>query len=221
MPQKTSDNERNACQTAIDGTDSSKRLAANRLADGKENHMKHRIELKKLRFDSADIPKLKQLNQEAFPPEERIEVQRMFQSAEYWDLDILGIYDNGHFIGFFDVMKKGLCAYIFYFAVCPEERSKGYGGLALEALKKQYSEYQIVVDFEAQDETAANAEQRRHRRSFYLRNGYYPTGYYQFYMNTEFEIACTQPEFNKEAFESVLAEIQTKVHGFRPHLYQK
>ena len=108
-------------QTAAKGL-TTNRLAANRLADGKENHMKHRIELKKLRFDSADIPKLKQLNQEAFPPEERIEVQRMFQSAEYWDLDILGIYNNGHFIGFFDVMKKGLCAYIFYFAVCPEER---------------------------------------------------------------------------------------------------
>ncbi len=179
------------------------------------------MELRKLSRSSDDIPLLEKLNNEAFPDNERVPIPVMFSFSEKNGMDILGIYVNGEFSGFFIIRKLEKCAYIAYFAVCPEKRSKGIGGCALKMLSKYYSGCQIVVDFEAPDENSGNNAQRLRRRAFYYRNGFFPTGYYQYYMDTEFEIACSDKVFNKPAFEAMIADIHEKAPEFDPHLYQK
>ena len=78
-----------------------------------------------------------------------------------------------------------------------------------------------MVDFEAVDENAPNNDQRIRRRNFYLRNGFKETGYFQFYMNTEFEIFCTQTKFDRDEFDALISFIHSKSDSFDPHLYRK
>ena len=188
----------------------------------KRSHTKEigiRESLRKLSIDSPDIPLLKALNHQAFPDKERIPVEEMFGFDE--NIDVLGIYEKGDFAGFFVIMRFRKCAYICYFAVCPERRSMGLGTKALELLRKYYKGFHVVVDFEAVDENAPNNDQRIRRRNFYLRNGFKETGYFQFYMNTEFEIFCTQTKFDRDEFDALISFIHSKSDSFDPHLYRK
>lgn len=179
------------------------------------------MNLKKIDRHSEDVPLLEKLNNQAFPENERISIDNMFSFSETNGTDVIGIYNNDKFSGFIITMKFRKCVYICYLAVCPEKRSQGIGGQTLKILKEYYPDCQIVVDFEAPDENSSNNVQRIRRRNFYYRNGFFETGYYQFYMETEFEIACSEPDFNKAEFESLIAEISKKAPDFNPKLYNK
>ena len=171
--------------------------------------------------DSRDIPLVEKLNDEAFPDNERVKISDLFEFGRDGKMEILGIYDVELFCGFFVIRKTGGIAYIAYFAVCPENRSCGIGSKALSLLREHYPDRQIVVDFEACDESSENNSQRVRRRSFYLRNGFVPTGWFQFYMQTEFEIFCSSKDFNKKSLEEMNAEIHERVPEYDPHLYRK
>lgn len=179
------------------------------------------MNFKKLERNSADVPLLEKLNNQAFPENERIDIDDIFSFSESDGREVIGIYTDNEFSGFIVTMKFRKCVYICYLAICSEKRSKGIGGRSLKMLKEYYPDCQIVVDFEAPDEHSSNNAQRIRRRNFYYRNDFYETGYYQFYMETEFEIACNKPNFDKAEFERLIAEIHSKVPDFNPHLYRR
>ncbi|HPY83782.1 GNAT family N-acetyltransferase [Ruminococcus sp. XPD3002] len=179
------------------------------------------MELKIITPSSADAEAMDVLNRQAFPDNERLDTDDLFLYAKEGELEILGIYTEEGFSGFLIMRPFEKIAYIAYFAVCPEKRCKGIGGKALAALREYYPERQIVVDFEALDADSPNNPQRIRRREFYYRNGFYPTGWYQFYMETEFEIACSGPVFDKESFDALLAAIHKAAPEFDPHPYRK
>ncbi|MCM1473695.1 MAG: GNAT family N-acetyltransferase [Muribaculaceae bacterium] len=176
---------------------------------------------KKIDRNSDDIPMLESLNNQAFPENERIETDDMFSFPEESGREVIGIYTEDKFSGFIITIKYRKCVYICYFAVCPKKRSQGIGGQALKMLKEYYPDCQIVVDFEAPDENSDNNPQRIRRRNFYYRNGFFETGYYQFYMQTEFEIACSETDFNRAEFEGLISEIHKIAPDFNPKLYRK
>lgn len=169
------------------------------------------------------------INNEAFPKNERCPLERFFELQKMGlDVDILGFFDNDELLGFFVVMKKGLCAYAWFFAIRNNLRSLGLGTKALSLIFDRYKNYQIVLDFEALDESAPNNEQRIHRKNFYLRNGFKETGYFQYYCETEFEIVCSEIkldvnsyEFLKTEYENLLGELRKAVPMFHPKLYRK
>lgn len=169
------------------------------------------------------------INNEAFPKNERCPLERFFELQKMGlDVDILGFFDNDELLGFFVAMKKGLCAYAWFFAIRNDLRSLGLGTKALSLIFDRYKNYQIVLDFEALDESAPNNEQRIHRKNFYLRNGFKETGYFQYYCETEFEIVCSEIkldvnsyEFLKTEYENLLGELRKAVPMFHPKLYRK
>ena len=67
--------------------------------------------------------------------------------------------------------------YIYYLAVDPELRGRGYGGQILELLKRSHPGMPVALDIESRKRNADNAKQREARRKFYLDNGFKPTGY--------------------------------------------
>ncbi len=169
--------------------------------------------------DSPDVMLAQQLNEEAFPDNERVDLDDFFRSNTDGQLEILAIYADEAFSGFFVMRLFQNIAYMAFFAVIKEKRSLGIGSQVLKDLKEYYPGKQIVVDFESVREEAANKEQRQRRRNFYLRNGFYETGWFQFYSDTEFEIVCSVPMFDKETFEALIADIHARVPEFDPHLY--
>ena len=178
------------------------------------------MRLEKLEKNSPDIISVKKLNEQAFPENERVSIDGLFDFGSDGSMDILGIYED-IFVGFFVIRKYVDIAYIAYFAICPEIRSKGKGSHALQKLKEYYKGRQIVVDFEAPDKNSQNNNERIRRRSFYLKNGFYETGWFQYYMEMEFEIFCSSTPFNKKRFDEMNADIHSKYPAYDPHPYRK
>lgn len=159
------------------------------------------------------------LAKEAFPPEEYLPPAQLARMAKDDHFDFLALKDEGRFVGFMAVQTYQGLAYLFFLAIVPECRARGYGSKAIETLKALYPGKAQVVDFEMPDETAANSHQRIKRRSFYLRNGYKPTGQYLSYLGVDYEIMCMSESFDLHAFKALMSSIH--VCGFDPVYFTK
>lgn len=159
------------------------------------------------------------LAKEAFPPEEYLPPAQLARMAQDDHFDFLALEDGGHFVGFMAVQTYQDLAYLFFLAIAPACRAKGYGSQAIETLRALYPGKTQVVDFEMPDEAAANNHQRMKRRSFYLRNGYRPTGQFLSYLGVDYEVMCIGECFNLEAFKALMSGI--RVDGFDPVYFTK
>ena len=141
---------------------------------------------------TENFKELEDLNNEAFPKEERVSIERMI------DLSQTGISD------------LYTCVYLFYLAICSSLRSHGYGGRTLKLMDDLYQR-QIVLDMEPLDDQAANYEQRLRRTKFYASHGYRSSGYHLFYWNQTFDLLCTRGPFLKDDFIEITKELQRVV----------
>lgn len=93
--------------------------------------------------------------------------------------------------------------------------------MALQLLQKQYPHCILLADIEKEDFAAANIGQRKRRKQFYKRNGFLETGWNLFYMNTEFELLCTDDAFAMQSFLLILYRLQEVVPEFQFRCFQK
>lgn len=173
------------------------------------------LTVQKVSAGFQDLEKLEVLNQEAFPEEERMPIQEMIDLSERGKIEVWAFYDGQQFIGFYAVAVRKPVGYILFFAVSRKHRSKGYGGKALALMEKQYSDCQIVLDMEPVEAAAVNLGQRVSRKSFYLRNGFYETGYLMGYKGLKMEILCNQDSFRKTDFEALLKNLKIREIPFQ------
>lgn len=151
---------------------------------------------------------------EAFPPEEYLPPAKLVDMARADSFDFWALMDEERFVGFMVVQTHGRMAYLFFLAIHSDLRSHGYGAKALALLRKNYPQYQQVVDLEMQDSSAANANQRKIRKNFYLQNGYRETGLFLTYLGVDYEVLCMDETFEDAAFKALLATL--RVDGFHP-----
>ena len=160
------------------------------------------MNLKKLTPEHRDIPLLNELYIAAFPPSERLlSVEEIFGLADKVSIDVLGIYPDEtpeQFAGFFMVFVHEEIVYLMFFAIKAEMRSTGIGSKAIKKLVELYSGKHLIFSYESVFEKSDNLEQRKRRRAFYLRNGFYETGYFVRMNNTEFIIASSEEKSDKD-----------------------
>ena len=116
---------------------------------------------------------------EAFPEDERPPVDIFFKNLEInkEHTRLIAYYDNNAFVGFTSlVFYKHIC-YLFFLAVSPTLRHQGYGSQILEIIKKDYSDYTILLAFEEVDPKYANYEERKNRKAFYFNHGFKDNGF--------------------------------------------
>lgn len=159
------------------------------------------------------------LAREAFPPEEYLPPVQLARMARAANFDFLALEEGRQFIGFMAVQTHQDMAYLFFLAIVPGCRSKGYGGKAIETLKLLYPGKTQVVDFEMPDAAAPNAPQRMRRRAFYLRNGYKPTGLFLSYLGVDYEVMYMGANFDPDTFKALMGTIH--VEGFNPVYFTK
>lgn len=159
------------------------------------------------------------LAREAFPPEEYLAPSELEQMAKADDFDFLALTEEDSFVGFMAVKTYQDMAYLFFLAITPACRSKGYGSRAIEALREAYPGKKQVVDFEMPDTAAENNEQRKKRRAFYLKSGYHETGLFLTYLGVDYEVFCMDESFNPETFKSLMKTL--RIEGFEPKHFQK
>jgi len=99
-----------------------------------------------------------------------------------------------------------------YLAIDASQRAKGYGSQILSQIREAYPNNRIILNIEAEDETADNNAERKKRKQFYMRNGYSSAGVFLKIMGVTYELLvcsgdCTAKEFlrlNKKFMGSLL-----------------
>ena len=156
---------------------------------------------------TKSFKELEDLNNEAFPKEERVSIERMIEFTQTGISDLYGVYDDDKFVGFFMTMTSDTCVYLFYLAVCASMRSQGYGGRILQLMDELYQR-QIVLDMEVLDKNADNYAQRLRRTKFYACHGYRSSGYHLYYWDQTFDLLCTRGPFLKDDFWDLTLRLQ-------------
>lgn len=174
------------------------------------------IELKRVEKNSENIGILEKINIEAIPECERNSLDELIDTGA----EVLGIFLDGFPVGYFVLREYKSIIYLAYFAVSCEHRSKGTGSKALTQLISETEDRQMVVEYEAPSGNDRNDMAVR-RRDFYMRNGFYRTGWYTFYDETEFEIASTSVSFDTEVFNEFVQHLSTLVSDHIPKPYRK
>ena len=136
----------------------------------------------------ADI-QLQKLYKTAFPADEQIPWDELIGLIDKMPLDFTAYYEDGDLVGFTIVYPRKSFNWFWYFAVCEDKRGRGYGQSILTHLQERYKTQSFVLDMESPDQYPCdNAEQRKRRHEFYLRNGFRDTHVYRTYSDTTMTI---------------------------------
>lgn len=179
------------------------------------------MKLVPLTIDSPENLILASIFEEVFPPEERISIEDLYRPSQLDGYAVLGISFHGEIIGFLAFFRQDNLIYLCFFGVAPKHQNRRYGSMALQLLREQYPHCILLADIEKEDFSAANIGQRKRRKQFYKRNGFWETGWNLFYMNTEFELLCSDDAFAIQSFLSILYRLQEVVPEFQFRCFQK
>ena len=108
----------------------------------------------------------------AFPEEERPPEWLFFENALKENNELLGFYENDEFIGFTNLLFHNDLCYMFFLAVSPKHRNKGYGSQIIQEAFRLYPDKTFVLCYEEIDEKYPDNSLRIKRREFYYRNGF-------------------------------------------------
>ena len=173
--------------------------------------------LKTLSNGSDDIEILEKINEEAIPENERNSLEDLMATGA----EVVGIYEDSKPAGFLVVREYGEIVYLAYLATRQDLRGQGIGGRALGKLVAMHSDKQVVVEYEAPDDGSDENDLNQRRKQFYLRNGFFETGWYTYYDETEFEIGCSKKDYDAEAFEGFVAYLSSIISDHIPKPYRK
>ncbi len=123
--------------------------------------------------DNPYYKKTQSLYNAAFPEEERPPFD---MTMDFKDNVMYAIMDKDVYVGLADLSFYEDLVYLFFLAIDPAHRSKGYGSMILKNLAEQYGDKRLYLTIETMDPKAPNYEQRLRRLAFYERNGFHPVG---------------------------------------------
>lgn len=147
------------------------------------------------------------LYEEAFPEIERKPFSLMEELSGQGQMEILAVVENEEFLGLAINMMAGDTALLDYFAVSPDSRGGGIGSRSLQLLLERFRDKKYIFEIEMQDDSADNAEERKRRKAFYLRNGLKETGVFANVYGTDFELLTPDGELSYNEYTDILYAI--------------
>ncbi|WP_172251297.1 GNAT family N-acetyltransferase [Saccharibacillus deserti] len=150
--------------------------------------------------NSPSAAAIQTLYEEAFPANERAPLSILYRRARRPFVDFTAYYEQDTFIGFTYLARRENLVFLMYLAIDPTQRSRGYGSRVLEQIRAAYPGSRIVLNIEAPDPAAANAEERLRRREFYLRSGYEASGYLVKEFGVQYEALVQGGTFGREEY---------------------
>lgn len=157
--------------------------------------------------DMASYCIVSNLQMTAFPPEERFTMEEILALAESDHIEYKSFWEEKQLCGilFYNIGETML--YLFYLAVPPEMRSKGYGAQLLHWLSGMYPDKTIVGNIEPTGLDAENEYQRIRRYEFYNRNGFHREPFRLFDDSGMYDIIFTGSAFDEKEYLRLIDEL--------------
>lgn len=169
------------------------------------------MQLKNIYKDGRKFEKnVCELYEEAFPESEKKPWTVMEELVKQNKMEILAIEKEDEFIGLAINLIDGETALLDYFAIDPEKRNCGYGGDCIRTLLEKFRDKKYIFEIEMQDENAENAEDRKRRKAFYLRNGLKETGLFANVYQVDFEMLTPDGSLSYEQYTGFLERVLGK-----------
>ena len=146
----------------------------------------------------------------AFPPEELIPEEGFYDSIHMEGASVTAYYDEENpgkkvFIGFTYVIETEQFLFLYFFAVNPKHRSRGFGTEIIRShLMKKYPGKTIVVNVEYPDESAEDYTLRLERIKFYKRLGFVQLNCSLYDGRVLFLVLSTSSELNLDEYNAFL-----------------
>ena len=174
--------------------------------------------IRKIELNSPYREQIRAINTEAFPVEERMSIEEMYN----WRgrSEVLGFYEDDELVGFALILMNEAVVFMVLLAIDCQYRGQGYGSKVLAAIKNEFPDMQIILDFEEVNENSVNYAQRISRKQFYLRNGFHETGRYTKLGNERFEVVCSEENLNEAALLDIMASIHLHTPEFNKQLFR-
>ena len=168
---------------------------------------KKNIRLVRIDKNFKDLDKIKEINNEAFPPNERFAMEKFLELEEAGFGYVQAIYDGDMLVGFAVICYSDTLHLILYFAIDKSLRGEGYGTEIVKTLKEHASDdgkkRVYILDVESPDPESDNYKQRKDRIRFYKKLGYEMTNLKFTERGGEFTVMAdsdgmTEEEIDKE-----------------------
>ncbi|MFA6843055.1 MAG: GNAT family N-acetyltransferase [Bacilli bacterium] len=121
--------------------------------------------------------KVVRLYNEAFPRRGRIAFESLLKHIDTGEGELTAYYAEKTFVAFSYVCYFKDITYLFYFAVDPEFRNRGYGTTILKYLKMKYRDKKFILAAEALTGQKKGEAERERRIAFYEKNGFNKSNY--------------------------------------------
>ena len=126
----------------------------------------------------------------AFPDDERIEIESLYDLYRQNLIEIDIINENDKNIGFAVIYLNENIHLLSYFDIDPRYRGRGFGSMALKKLKEKYDDLMIEIE-STKFKTADDFHLRNRRKAFYIRNGFKILDTEVDYFGIEMELMAT------------------------------
>ena len=123
-----------------------------------------------------DIAYAENLYYFSFPANERIPFDEILRVSSTGFGELSVVKDGYACVGMVYILIGEGLVYIYYLAIDPGMRGRGYGSAVLSHLKKRFPGYRFALSSESPDPDAPNLEERIWRISFYEMNGFVDSG---------------------------------------------
>lgn len=162
--------------------------------------------------------KVYSLYMEAFPEIERKPFSLMEKLAAAGRMEILAVAEKGEFLGLVIHMISDTAVILDYFAIDGGRRGAGTGSACLQLLLERFRDRKYILEIEMQDEKADNAEERKRRKAFYLKNGLRETGIFVNVYGTDFELLTPAGKLSYGEYTGVLYSVlgEERVKSLKP-----
>ena len=150
-------------------------------------------------FMSEHKNKIKEIYTQSFPKEERFPFWILKCCSKEKNVTFNGIVDNNKIIGIEYIINCSDYAYLMYLAIDEKNRNNGYGTKILDDLRKKHKT--IILSIEKSDKHLN--DNRKKRKNFYLKNGFYETNLFIEENSIQYEVLCTNKDYTitKEKLE--------------------
>lgn len=166
------------------------------------------MNLKYIKYSESKYKtEIKQLYTHSFPKSERFPYFLLKHCSKENNVSFNVVLDDKEIIGMEYIIEYDNISYLMYFAVEENRRGKGYGSNILGDLRKKYKT--IILSIERPKKELEDNKIITKRKNFYLRNGFFETGKFIEDTGVEYEILCTNKDYN--ITEKIIEKRYTKM----------